>query len=127
MFSTLPIILISVLSLSGEDTVKKKPQSPAKSVKTAPRTASGVIARVASETMQRFAGPTVGKALSGAAKAATPRAPYLSHAIASRLSRAGGPPLPARFRGTDASTVTADSIVVEKSRRTLTLYRQGEP
>jgi lipoprotein-anchoring transpeptidase ErfK/SrfK len=118
--------------LTDGDSVKKKspaPLAPAKSAKGgAP--VSTLIARAASETMTRFAGPTAGRKIAAAANAVTPRATYLSSALASRMpARAtSGPPLPARFRGADdRPSFVADSLVVEKSRRTLTLYSQGSP
>lgn len=131
MLSTLSVLLASALSLSGGDTVKKKaPVAPAlgKAARGTPTTASSVIARVASETMTRFAGATAGKTVAAAAHAATPKATYLRAALSSRTRATSGPPLPQRYRNeTNGSTFSADSIVVEKSRHTLTLYNQGEP
>jgi lipoprotein-anchoring transpeptidase ErfK/SrfK len=129
MLSTLSVLLASAVALSGGDTVKKKapatptPHKPAKGL-----TASVAIARAASETMTRFAGATAGKTIAAAAHAATPKATFLSAAISARVRPTSGPPLPERFRTeTNGSTFSADSIVVEKARRTMTLYRQGEP
>jgi lipoprotein-anchoring transpeptidase ErfK/SrfK len=134
MFSSLPVLFASALALSGGDTVKKKiplVPVPAKSAKSASPSASALIARAASETMARFAGPSAGKTISAAAHAVTPRATYLRSAVASRMPAAraaGGPPLPARFRTeANAVSIVADSIVVEKARRTMTLYNQGTP
>lgn len=130
MFSSLPVLLAAVLSLSGGDTVKKKsPLASAKGAK-APMTASAVIARAASETMNRFAGASVGKGFTSAAHAVAPRATYLSTALANKTSGrpTSGPPLPARFASAGhAVPIVADSLVVEKSRRTLTLYYEGSP
>lgn len=134
MLSTLPVLLASVLSLSGGDTLKKKTPLapvPGKSARSAANTVSALIGRTASETMTRFAGPGAGKTISAAAHAATPRATYLRSALTSHTATAratSGPALPARFK-TDANAVSvvADSIVVEKARRTMTLYNQGSP
>ena len=133
MYNSLPLLFASVLSLSGGDTVKKKSVVlvPAKGAKGASTTASALIARAASQTVSRFAGATAGNSIAAAAHSVTPRASYLRTALSSRLSPAratSGPPLPARFRtDADAVPIVADSLVVEKSRRTLTLYNQGAP
>jgi lipoprotein-anchoring transpeptidase ErfK/SrfK len=134
MLSALPLLVASVLSLAGDDTLKKKavlPHPPAKSAKAAPSTVSSVIARAASQTIARFAGPSAGTTITAAAHEAAPKATYLRSALASRipaLRATSGPPLPARFRSeSNASPFSADSIVVEKSRRTMTLYSQGSP
>lgn len=134
MFSTLPLVVASVLSLAGDDTLKKKaviPHPPARSVRSAPVSASTRIARAASQTIARFAGAATGRSIVSAAHHAAPRATYLSNALASHLPAAhatSGPPLPERFRSeANATTFSADSIVVEKARRTMTLYSQGAP
>ena len=134
MLSALSLVVASVLSLAGDDTLKKKtplPHPPAKSAKAVPTTASTFIARAASQTVARFAGPSAGKTIAAAAHDAAPRATYLSSALASRLPApraTSGPPLPTRFRSdANAPSISADSIVVEKARRTLTLYNQGAP
>jgi murein L,D-transpeptidase YafK len=55
-----------------------------------------------------------------------PRATYLSSAIRRRALH--GPELPPTIRpNPDRVTFTADSIVVEKSRHTMTMYNQGTP
>jgi hypothetical protein len=129
MFNILPLLLASVLSLSADDSIKKKaPVAPPTTMKGA--TASAVIARATSETIKRFAGPSIGKSITSAAREAKPRATYLASAIEARIAgRAiGGPPLPDRFRSNDnVASIVADSIVVEKGRHTMTLYNQGTP
>jgi lipoprotein-anchoring transpeptidase ErfK/SrfK len=128
MFNQLPLVIASVLSLSGGDSIKKKaPVAPAKGAK-ASVTASSAIARATSETINRFAGGSVGHTLTAAAKSLAPRTTYLSAALSAHVHPAGGPLLPDRFRMSDNPVpVAADSIVVEKSRHTLTLYDKGEP
>jgi lipoprotein-anchoring transpeptidase ErfK/SrfK len=129
MFNTLPLLVASVLSLTADDSIKKKgPVLPPPTARRA--TASSAIARATSQTITRFAGPAVGKTITSVAREARPRAMYLASAIESRLAgRAiGGPPLPDKFRSNDnIASIVADSIVVEKSRHTMTLYNQGTP
>ena len=129
MLTCLPLLFAAVISLRGDDTVAKK--AGVRGVPAKPKTASSVIAHAASQTVARFAGSSLGTEIATAAHEATPRATYLSSALSSRFGSrraTSGPPLPPRFR--DASTavpIAADSIVVEKAARTLTLYHQGEP
>jgi murein L,D-transpeptidase YafK len=60
------------------------------------------------------------------ARAVTPRASFLASALRRRAAR--GPALPPNITPNPNSVpFTADSIVVEKSRRTMTLYREGAP
>jgi murein L,D-transpeptidase YafK len=60
------------------------------------------------------------------ARAVAPRATYLASAIRRRASR--GPALPPGIKPNPNNVpFTADSIVVEKSRRTMTLYQRGTP
>jgi L,D-transpeptidase catalytic domain len=135
MFSALPLLVASFLSLAGDDSLNKKkgsvPHPPAKSATAAPTSASGLIARAASQTIARFAGSSAENSIAGVAHEAAPHATYLRAALASHLPApraTRGPDLPARFKSeAGASPVFADSIVVEKARRTMTLYSQGAP
>ena len=126
MFIPLTLLLGSSLLVSGTDTVKKK--APAK----APAAPSGIVqtGTPASPAPKTPKSPLLGKAIeksiSNTARAVAPRASYLSAAIRRRASR--GPALPSNIRpNPDNVPFTADSIVVEKSRRTMTLYHQGAP
>jgi hypothetical protein len=134
MLSAISLVVASVLSLAGDDTLHKKktalPRPPVKSAVAAPTSASSVIARAAAQTLARFAGSSAESSVASVAHEAAPRATYLRAALASHLPAARatrGPELPARFKSAEnASTISADSIVVEKARRTMTLYNQGE-
>ena len=124
MFRLLPLFVAWSLTLSEGDSTKNKPVAPAKT-KKAPATASSVIARAAKETMSRFAGPTATNSVSAAAKAIAPTTTYLTRVLTRARS---GPPLPSRFAShASPVAIVADSMVVEKSRRTLTLYDHGSP
>ena len=135
MFSALPLVVASVLSLGVDDTLPKKkaslPHPPAKRMTAAPTSASAMIARAASQTIARFAGSSAENTVASAAHEAAPHATYLRAALAPHLPApraTRGPELPARFRSeASGSQISADSIVVEKARRTMTLYKQGEP
>src|SRR4051812_42014058 len=109
MFSQLPLILVSILSLSGGDSIKKKsPVAPARGAK-ATMTATTVIARAASQTVSRFAGVSAGTKLSSVAQSLTPHASYLSAAFAAHMRPVAGPPLPGRMQTADAPVgITAD-------------------
>lgn len=57
-----------------------------------------------------------------------PATPPKAAPAPSSARAAGGPPVPAKFRKTTAGApLVADSIVVEKAKRTLTLYYLGRP
>ena len=142
MFIPLSLLLGSAILVSGSDTVKKKaPEAPTKDVKGAPAAERpsappkpGTVVLAGSPAPAAPAKapstPLVGKAIENSirntARAVAPRATYLSSAI--RRRAAGGPALPAHIRpNPNAVAFTADSIVVEKSRRTMTLYNNGTP
>jgi hypothetical protein len=139
MFTSLAFLLGSALLVSGSDSTKKKtPETPPKDAKTAPskRTtpakpgevvlAGGPTAEGATSARQPLLGKAIGKSIASTARAVTPRATYLSSAIRRRASRA--PALPSHIRPNPNNLAFhADSIVVEKSRRTMTLYNQGTP
>lgn len=142
MFIPLSLLLASALAISGSDTTKKKApaKAPSKDVKGMPAksgetvTANGptvVLAGApASPSTAPSKQPLLGKAIENSiaktARAVVPRASYLSSAIRRRASR--GPALPARIRPNPNNLAFhADSIVIEKSRRTMTMYNQGTP
>jgi len=123
MLHALPLLLAYSVALGGDDSTKAKAASSPKP-KTPP-TASAAIARAAKQTVARFAGPSAAKAITGTVAELTPRTTYLTTVLKRATS---GPPLPARYASHEAgSRIVADSIVVEKSRRTLTLYDHGSP
>jgi hypothetical protein len=126
MFIPLSLLLGTSLLISGTDSVKKK--TPAK----APAPPSGIIqtgtpaAPAPKAPASSLIGKAIEKTLANTARAVAPRATYLSAAIRSRASR--GPALPPNITPNPNNVpFTADSIVVEKSRRTMTLYSQGTP
>lgn len=143
MYITLSVLLATALNVSGGDSVKKKAQTaPPKDVKGAPAKGSAnsttktppvilaggpvLSAPPVARSSQPLLGRAIGKSIASTARAVVPRASYLTSAIRSRASR--GPELPARIRpNPDAVSFQADSIVVEKSRRTMTMYSQGTP
>jgi lipoprotein-anchoring transpeptidase ErfK/SrfK len=128
MYTQLPLLIVSVLSLAGDDSIKKKPTAVVSAKGATPVTATAAIAHAARQTVTRFAGPSVGSSIAAAARSFAPKTTYLNAAIASHVRAVGGPPLPDRFRASDTPVpVVADSIVVEKARHTLTLYNRGEP
>ena len=139
MFIPLSLLLGSLL-VSGSDSVKKKaPAAPPKDVKgtpakprpVAPKPGEVVLAGAPASSpsappRQPLVGKAIQKSIVNTARAVAPRATYLSAAIAKRATR--GPALPAHIRANPNSVAfVADSIVVEKSRRTMTLYNQGVP
>ena len=129
MFIPVSILLGTSLLLSGSDSVKKK--TPEKGRPAAPRPASIVQVGSPASPSPSSAKPTLlGKAIeksfANTARAMAPRATYLSSAITRRASR--GPALPPNITPNPTNvSFTADSIVVEKSRHTMTLYSQGAP
>jgi hypothetical protein len=129
MFIPVSLLLGTSLLLSGSDSVKKK--TPEKGRPAAPRPASIVqsgapAAPAPSSKKAPLLGKAIERSLANTARAVAPRATYLSSAIRRRASR--GPALPANITpNPNIVPFTADSIVVEKSRRTMTLYSQGAP
>jgi hypothetical protein len=126
MFIPFSLLLGTSLLLAGGDTVKKK--APEKG-RPAPKP-SGIVQTGAPVSSPTGKTPMIGKAIErslvSTARSVAPRASYLSSVIRSRASR--GPELPPGIRPNPNNvSFTADSIVVEKSRRTMTLYSQGSP
>jgi hypothetical protein len=75
---------------------------------------------------QPLIGQAITRSLASTARAVAPRATYLSSLIRHRASR--GPDLPPGITASaNAVPFSADSIVIEKSRHTMTLYSQGTP
>lgn len=128
MFIPLTLLLGSSLLISGSDSVKKK--APAKAPATPP---AGIVqtgtpeAPAPTKTPEsRLVSKVIERSIANTARAVAPRATYLSSALRRRASR--GPALPSNITPSpDLVPFTADSIVVEKSRRTMTLYNQGAP
>jgi hypothetical protein len=133
-------LLIGSLLVSGSDSVKKKaPEAPAKDVKgtpskprpAAPKVGGVVLAGApasapSAAARQPLVGKAIEKSIVSTARAVAPRASFLGSAIKKRASR--GPALPSHIRASQNGVAfSADSIVVEKSRRTMTLYNQGTP
>jgi hypothetical protein len=145
MFIPLSLLLGSAILVSGGDTVKKKaPEAPAKDAKGAPEkgrptpppSAGTVVlagapapanaAAAKTPARQPLLGKAIEKSIRNTARSVSPRATYLSSAI--RRRAAAAPALPAHIRPNPNNVpFTADSIVVEKSRRTMTLYNNGTP
>jgi hypothetical protein len=125
MFISLPLLLGTSLLLSGSDSVKKKAAEKAPAPKPAGVMQAGNPASSPASS-QPLLGKAIEKSIARTARAVAPRATFLSAAIKRR--RAGGPALPPHIRA-NPNTVpfVADSIVVEKSRRTMTLYNNGSP
>jgi hypothetical protein len=126
--------------VSGSDTARKKaPAVPPAKTETgvpgrpssAPKTGDVVLAGAAERAdkapaRQPLLGKAIGKSIASTAKAVAPRTSYLSSIIRNRAS--AGPALPPHVRpNPNTVAFSADSIVVEKSRRTMTLYHQGTP
>jgi lipoprotein-anchoring transpeptidase ErfK/SrfK len=106
MLAALPLLLAYTVALAGDDSAKAKAVVPPKP--KAP-TASAVIAKAAKKTISDL----------------TPHTTYLSRVLKRATS---GPALPPRFAShASGSTVVADSIVVEKSTRRMTLFHEGSP
>ena len=128
MFIPLTLLLGSLL-VSGSDSVKKK--APVAPRPAAPTTGGVVLAGApapapSTPARQPLVGKAIEKSIRSTARAVAPRASFLSAAIIKRASR--GPALPSHIRpNPNAVAFVADSIVVEKSRRTMTLYNQGTP
>ena len=127
MFIPLSLLLGTTLLLPGADSTKKKAPEKAPPPRTAGIIQTGTATTPASPAKATpLLGKAIEKSLTSTARAVAPRATYLSAAIRKRASR--GPALPAHIKASgNAVPFTADSIVVEKSRRTMTLYSQGAP
>lgn len=127
MFIQISIVLGSSLLISGSDSVKKKAPAKAPASPPAGIVQSGTPATPAPGAPKSpLVGKAIEKSLANTARAVAPRATYLAAAIRRHAGR--GPALPSNIKP-DPNNVpfTADSIVVEKSRRTMTLYREGAP
>jgi hypothetical protein len=126
MFISLSLLLGTSILLAGGDTVKKKAPEKGRPV---PPKGSGIVqtgAPVSSPAKRPMLGKAIEKSLTSTARAVAPRATFLSSAIRRRAAR--GPALPPGIRPNPNNvSFAADSIVVEKSRRTMTLYSQGSP
>ena len=126
MFIPLSILVGSSVLLSGADTAKKKTPDKASAPKPVGIVQTGAPAPTPkTPASAAMVGKAIQNSISSTARAIAPRATYLSSAIR-RATR--GPALPSGIKpNPNAVPFTADSIVVEKSRRTMTLYRQGTP
>jgi hypothetical protein len=127
MFIPLSILLGTSLLVSGSDTVKKKASEKAPAPKPAGVVQTGAPATTAPTAPSSILiGKAIEKSMRTTASAVAPRATYLASVIRRRASR--GPALPPGIRPNPNNVpFTADSIVVEKSRHTMTLYNQGAP
>jgi hypothetical protein len=127
MYIPLSLLLGSSILVSGPDTTKKK--APEKAPAPA---ATGIVqtgnpaSSTPSTPNQVLVGRAIEKSVKNTVRAVAPRANYLSSVLRRRASR--GPALPPGITpNPNVIPFTADSIVVEKSRRTMTLYSQGAP
>ena len=127
MFIPLSILLGSTLLITGSDSTKKKAPEKAPAPRPAGIVQAGTVnAPAAPPKSAPLLGKVIEKSLTNTARAVAPRATFLSSALRKRASR--GPSLPAHIRpNPNIVAFTADSIVVEKSRRTMTMYSQGTP
>jgi hypothetical protein len=127
MFIPLALLLGSAVIHPGADTTKKKAPEKAPAPATAGIVQTGAPTPPPSPTKGRqLLGKVIEKSVMNTARAVTPRATYLASAFRGRASR--GPALPPNIRPNPNNVpFTADSIVVEKSRRTMTLYKEGAP
>ncbi len=127
MFIPLSLLLGSSLLISGSDTVKKKAHDKAPAPKPAGIVQAGAPASGApSAPASLLVGKAIEKSVKNTMRAVAPRATFLSSALRRRASR--GPALPAGITPNPTNVAfNADSIVVEKSRRTMTLYSHGSP
>lgn len=140
MLIHLPLLLATVAFAAGADTAKKKaPEAPPRDAKEVPaktRTTApndpvvlagaGGPAAATAPARRPLLGKAIERSVVGTARAVAPRATYLSTLMRNRASR--GPDLPPGIRPDPNRVVFhADSIVVEKSRRTMTLYDNGTP
>ena len=137
MFISLSLLLASSVAFAhGDSTKKKAPEAPPKEVKGVPakprpvtKTADVTLAGAPAPATPRqpLLGRAIEKSVVNTARSITPRASFLSAAIRKHVSGAG-PALPAGIKANpNAVPFTADSIVVEKSRHTMTLYNNGTP
>jgi hypothetical protein len=139
MFYPITLLLVATLHVADGDTVKKKapPPPPAagvvkgsvtKSKAPAVTLAGSAVPKASTPAPARkpLLGEAITRSIASTARAVAPRATYLSNLIRHRASR--GPDLPPGITANaNAVPFSADSIVIEKSRRTMTLYRQGTP
>ena len=127
MLIPLSILLGTSLLVSGGDSVKKKAPEKAPARKPESVVQAGVPVSSGSASRPKpLLGKAIEKSVLNTARAVAPRAAYLSAAIRRRASR--GPALPPGIQANPNNVpFTADSIVVEKSRHTMTLYNQGTP
>jgi hypothetical protein len=123
----LSILLGTSLLVSGSDSVKKKPSNKAPAPKPSGVVQAGAPASPASAPAKKtLLGKAIERSIANTARAVAPRASYLSAAI--RRRSAGGPALPAGISPNPNNVpFIADSIVIEKSRHTMTLYNSGSP
>jgi hypothetical protein len=128
MFIPVSLLLGSALLISGTDSVKKKAaaKAPAPAPVAIVQTGDPSSSPSPKAPESRLIGKAIAKSIASTARAVAPRATYLSSAIRRRASH--GPALPSSIKpNPNIVPFTADSIVVEKSRRTMTLYKQGAP
>jgi L,D-transpeptidase-like protein len=148
MFISLQVLLATSVLTSGGDTVRKKtapepapaPTSPAKTASVpAPekKTPAGTLVmntpvsqagapRATNPARKPLLGAVIGAQFASVAHAVTPHAAYLTNALTPH--RDAGPPLPPNIRANPTAVpIHADSIVVEKSHHTMTLYDHGTP
>jgi hypothetical protein len=127
MFIPLSLLLGSSLAFTGADTTKKKASEKAPAPQPTGIVQSGAPAGEApAKSNSILIGKAIEKSMKNTVRAVAPRASFLSSAIRRRATR--GPALPPGITpNPTAVAFSADSIVVEKSRRTMTLYSQGSP
>jgi len=137
MFISLSLLLASSVAFAhGDSTKKKAPEAPPKDVKgvpvkshPVPKSAEITLAGTPAPTAARqpLLGKAIEKSVISTARSVVPRASFLSAAIRKHVAGAG-PSLPPGIKANpNAVPFTADSIVVEKSRHTMTLYNNGTP
>jgi hypothetical protein len=128
MYIPLSLLLGATLLSSGADTTKKKApaKAPAPTPGTIVQTGKPSTTRPPEAPGSRLVGKSIENSIASTARAVAPRATYLANLIRHRAG--AGPALPASIKPSpNRLAFVADSIVVEKSRRTMTLYRQGTP
>ena len=128
MYIPLSLLLGATLLTSGADTTKKKApaKAPAPVSGTVEQTGKPSTGRAPEAPASRLVGKAIENSIASTARAVAPRATYLTNLIRHRAG--AGPALPPNIKpNPNRVAFVADSIVVEKSRRTMTLYRQGTP
>jgi hypothetical protein len=128
MFIPFSLLLGATLLTSGADTTKKKApaKAPAPQPATIVQTGRPSTTRTPDVSTSHLVGKAIENSIASTARVVAPRATYLSNLIRHRAG--AGPALPANIRPSpNRVAFVADSIVVEKSRRTMTLYKQGTP